>query len=69
MFYRTTNLKTVWGREVGCLMDEGEWLIVLSNNGKYIREAKGKPTYKITHMYYWTPQRLNRAGLLNNNLS
>ena len=24
--------------------------------------------YKITHRFYWTPQRLNRAGIINNNL-
>lgn len=77
-FYRTTNqllsdscqgLKTIWERDLGCLMDEEEWTRIISNNGKFIREAKGKFTqYKITHRYYWTPQRLNRAGIMNNNL-
>lgn len=50
-------------------MEEEEWLKIISDNGKYIREARGKFTqYKLIHRYYWTPQRLNRAGIMDNNM-
>lgn len=62
IFYRTTNqllsdgcqsLKTIWEKDLGCLMFDEEWRRIISNNGRYIREAKGKFTqYKITHRYY-----------------
>ena len=53
VFYRTTNqllsddcksLKLLWEKDLGCVIEEEEWLKIISNNGKYIREAKGKFT-------------------------
>lgn len=78
LFYKTANqllsddcrgLKAIWERDLGFVMEEEEWLKIISDNGKYIREARGKFTqYKLIHRYYWTPQRLNRAGIMDNNL-
>ena len=39
------------------------------NTEEYIREARGKfIQYKIIHRYYFTPSRLNKMGLINNDL-
>lgn len=76
--YRTTNqllaiecksLQRLLEKDLGCIIENNEWLKIIFYNGKYIREAKGKFTqYKITHRLYWTPSRLNRMGLINSNL-
>ncbi len=78
VFYRTTNhvlsndcihLKTIWERDIGIVIGDEEWKIILSNTGKYVREARGQFTqYKIIHRFYLTPLRLNRMGLTNNNV-
>ena len=45
------------------------YIQIISDNGKYIREAKGKFTqYKIIHRYYFTPLRLYRMGVMDNSL-
>ena len=50
-------------------MEDSTWLKIISDNGKYIREAKGKfIQYKIIHRHYFTPLILHRMGVLNNNL-
>ena len=77
-FYRKTNqllsfdchnLKVIWEKDLGCIMEDNIWLKIISDNGKYIREAKGKLTqYKIIHRYYFTPLRLYRMGVMNNSL-
>lgn len=76
VFYRTSNqllsddcmsLKTLWEKDLGCSWTKEEWLEMLSSNGKYVREMKGKFTqYKIMHRFYWTPLRLHRMRLLEN---
>ena len=78
IFYRKTNqllscechnLKVIWEKDLGCIVEDSTWLKIISENGKYIREAKGKFTqYKIMHRYYFTPLRLYRMGVMNNNL-
>lgn len=78
VFYRTTNnllssdcnnLKVIWEKDLGCMIEDGDWLKIIADKGKYIREAKGKfIQYKIIHRYYWTPLRLYRMGAINDNL-
>ena len=61
VFYRTTNnllssdcnnLKVIWEKDLGCIIEDGDWLKILSDKGKHIREAKGKfIQYKIIHRY------------------
>ncbi len=63
------NLKTIWEKDIGIVIRDEEWKIILSNTGKYVREAKGPFTqYKTIHRFYLTPLRLNRMGLTNNNV-
>ena len=51
------------------IMEDSTWLKIIFDNGKYIREAKGKFTqYKIIHRYYFTPLRLYRMGEMNKNV-
>ena len=59
----------IWEKDLGCIMLDGEWLNILSDKGKHMREAKGKfIQYRIIHRYYWTPLRLCRMGVINNTL-
>ena len=54
---------------MGCTFDENTCGEILSNNGKYIREARGKfIQYKILHRYYYTPTRLNKMGLIKDSV-
>lgn len=63
------GLRIVWQRDLGCTFNDDEWLRILSNNGKYIKESRGKFThYKLVHRFYFTPSRLHKMGLLTNNL-
>ena len=51
------------------MLNEEEWLNILSYTGKFVRESRSKFTqYEIIHRYYWIPARLHRTGLSNNNL-
>jgi len=78
VFYRTTNqvlsnvctnLKTIWETDIGTVLGVEEWKRILSNTGKYVREARGQLTqYKIIHRFYLTPLRLNRMDLTNNDV-
>ena len=77
VFYRKTNQLLCYDchnlkereRVIGCIMEDSTWLKIISDNGKYIREAKGKfIQYKIIHRHYFTPLILHRMGVLNNNL-
>ena len=62
------NLKEIWQKDLECEFSAEEWLAILSNTGKYIREARGKfIQYKLIHRFYFTPSRLHRMGLLTNN--
>lgn len=64
-----SNLKLIWQRDLGIDIDEGEWLKIISNVGKNIREARGKCIhYKVVHRYYYTPTRLHRMGIAENGL-
>ena len=63
------NLKTVWQRDLGCEFEEDDWMTIIANAGKYIKEARGKFTqYKLIHRFYYTPSKLNRMGLLQDSL-
>ena len=43
----------VWQRDLECTVDDEEWWMIASNNGKYIREANGKfIQFKILQRYY-----------------
>lgn len=51
------------------MFEDQQWMKIVSESGKFIRECKGKFTqHKIIHRYYWTPVRLNRMGVMNNSL-
>lgn len=64
-----SNLRMIWEKDLSCTLDEKTWEGILSNTEEYIREARGKfIQYKIIHRYYFTPSRLNRMGLMNNDL-
>ncbi len=63
------NLKTIWQKDLGINIHDNDWLDILSNVGKNIREARGKFIhYKIVHRYYYTPSRLYRMGIAGNSL-
>ena len=63
------NLRIVWQKDLGCDLSEQDWLNILSNTGKHMREAKGKfIQYKIIHRFYFTPSKLHRMGLIGNHL-
>ena len=64
-----SNLNRIWEKDLSCTLDEKTWEGILSNTEKYKRDARGKfIQYKIINRYYFTPSRLNRMGLLNNDL-
>ncbi len=47
------NLKTIWQKDLWINIHDNDWLDILSNVGKNIREARGKFIhYKIVHRYY-----------------
>lgn len=55
----------IWKKYLGATFGQGIWGKILSNNGEYIRDARGKfIQYKILHRYYYTPTRLNKMGLI-----
>ncbi len=59
------HLRMIWKKDLGCTFHEETQVGILSNNGKYIREARGKCIqYKILHRYYYTATRLNNMGLI-----
>ena len=61
------SLKILWQRDLGSEIDSETWSKILSSSGRYIRESRGKLVqYKILHRYYWTPCRLYRMGLIDN---
>lgn len=63
------NLKTIWQKDLGINIHDNDWLDILFNVGKNIREARGKLIhYKIVHRYYYTPSILYRMGIAGNNL-
>lgn len=65
--YRLTNellsnscdsLRGIWQKDLGCLLIEEEWLNLLSDTGKFVRESRSIFTkYKIIHRYFWTTTR------------
>merc|ERR1712131_481968 len=63
------NLKMIWQRDLGCEWTDEEWAKIIAESGRYIREARGKCIqYKIIHRFYYTPSRLHRIGVMDNNL-
>ena len=63
------NLKIIWQRDLGCEWTDEEWAKIIAESGRYIREARGKCIqYKIIHRFYYTPSRLHRIGVMDNNL-
>ncbi len=57
------------GKDLGCTFDEETWEGILSDNGKYIREARGQfIQYEILDRYYYTATRLNNMGLIKDSL-
>lgn len=62
------NLRLIWQRDLNCQIDEDTWKQIVADNGKYIKDTRGKFTqYKILHRYYWTPCRLFKVGLISTN--
>jgi len=62
------NLRLIWQRDINSDIDKDTWNRILSNSGRYIREARGKfIQYKVLHRYYYTPVRLFRMGCLSDN--
>lgn len=61
-----------YGRGIcGFIFDEDDWMRILSDVGKYSREARGKYIqYKVVHGYYYTPPTcmLFRMGITENSL-
>ena len=78
LFYKTfngirvdkcKNLRIIWQKDLGCDLSKEDWLNILLNTGKHMREAKGKFIQcKIIHRFYFTPLKLHRMGLIGNNL-
>ena len=63
------NLRIIWQRDLECDIDQDTWEHILADNGKYIKEIRCKfIQYKILHRFYWTPCRLFRMGLMNNDI-
>lgn len=52
IFYRLTNelsnscdsLRGVWQKDLGCILNEEEWLNILSHTGEFVRESRSKFT-------------------------
>ena len=62
---RGKNLQKIWEKDLGYTLDDEIWERILSQNGRHIREARGKfIQYKILNRYYYTPTRLNSMGLI-----
>ena len=62
-------MKIIWQRDLGCEWTDEEWAKIIAESGRYIREARGKCIqYKIIHRFYYTPSRLHRIGVMDNNL-
>jgi hypothetical protein len=58
--------RLIWQRDLS--IEEDVWKYVVSNVEWCTRDTSGKCThYKIIHRYYWTPVRLLKMGLLQNN--
>ena len=65
----SSNVKLLWQRDLRTGFTLEKWLEILSESGKYVREARGKfIQYKIIHRYYHTPTKLHRMKLMNDNL-
>ena len=63
------NLKLIWQRDLGIDFEDNHWESIIANAGNGIREARGKFTqYKIIHRYYYTPTRLQKMGIADNNM-
>lgn len=58
------GLRLIWQKDIGKDIDEGSWQDIISDVGK----AKNKLIhYKIVHRYYFTPNRLFRMCLTQDN--
>ena len=65
----SVNVKIIWQRDLGEEIEDDKWSKIVADCGKYVKEARGKFTqYKVLHRYYFTPSRLHRMKLLNNNV-
>lgn len=63
------NQRMAWQKHLGCELSDETWLKILSNNGKYMKEARGKLTqYRLIQRFYFSPSKLHRTGLMTNNL-
>lgn len=63
------HLRIIWQRDLNCEISEEVWNQIIAQNGRYVKEARGKfIQYKVLHRYYWTPCRLFKVGLTNNDL-
>lgn len=63
------HLRIIWQRDLNCEISKDLWSQIIAQNGRYVKDARGKfIQYKILHRYYWTPCRLFKIGLTNNNL-
>ena len=62
------NLRKIWERDFNTNIEEDIWESIVAGAGWSVRDAIGKFThYKIIHRYYYTPVKLQRMGLMENN--
>lgn len=65
----SANIKLLWQRDLKLEYTNEKWLDILSESGKYVKEARSKfIQYKVLHRYYHTPTRLHRMKLMPDNL-
>lgn len=62
------SLRVIWQKDLNKDIDEDIWQDVISNVGSATRDARNKFIhYKIVHRYYFTPNKLFRMGLTQDN--
>lgn len=63
------DLRLIWQRDLNLDIDQDSCVKIISSVGWFARDIRGKFThYKILHQYYFTPVRLHKMGLLENDL-
>lgn len=62
------NLRVIWQKDLNKDINEDVWKDIVSNVGRATRDARSKFIhYKIVHRYYFTPNKLFRMGLAQDN--
>lgn len=65
----TTGLKAAWEKDISIIYENDDWNKIVKEMLKPMRDARSKLIqFKIVNRRYWTPVRMQRAGLNNSSL-